>query len=101
LIDTAPAVPVTDPAVLSRLVDGVIIVVNYGTSTYEMALKAKENLERVNANILGMVINRVPVTKSYGYYYYCYYYEDSDGKRRRVKKRRYSSPAESNTQVGI
>lgn len=101
LIDTAPAVPVTDPAVLSRLVDGVIIVVDYGTSTYEMALKAKENLERVNANILGMVINRVPVTKSYGYYYYYYYYEDSDGKRRRVKKRRYSSPAESNTQVGI
>lgn len=85
LIDTVPAVPVTDPAVLSRLVDGVIIVVDYGTSTYEMALKAKENLERVNANILGMVINRVPVTKSYGYYCYYYYYEDSDGKRRRVK----------------
>ena len=43
-----------------------------------MAKKARESLTRVGANILGVVLNRVPVdAKKYAYYYY---YHQNDGK---------------------
>jgi len=90
ILDTPPVVPVTDAAVLSRIADGVLLVTAYGRTTYEMAAKAKDNLQKVNANILGVVINSVP-TQGNTYYYYYYYEESPDGKTRRKKVRRSTS----------
>lgn len=73
VLDTPPVLAVTDAAVLSRVVDGVIFVVRYGRTTTDMAARAKENLDRVNANIIGTVINDIDST-SYGYTYYYYEY---------------------------
>lgn len=69
IIDAPPVLPVTDAAVLSRLVDGVILVVEYGSTSYEMAQEAKDDLERVGANIIGAVLNRYPIEKKVRYNY--------------------------------
>ena len=78
MIDTAPVVPVTDSVIMSTYIDGVIIVCSSGNINIEMAKKTRESLARVGANILGVVLNRVPVeAKKYAYYYY---YHQNDGK---------------------
>lgn len=73
VIDTPPVSVVTDAAVLSSNADGVVLVVRQNFTTYEMALRSKENLEKVGANILGCVLNALDienVDKSYKYYQY-------------------------------
>lgn len=85
LIDAPPAIPVADAAVLAHSVDGVILVIGYGLATYEASIKTKEQLEKANARILGVIINNVPVD-SHSYYYYYYYYYDEKGNK--IKRRR-------------
>lgn len=71
LMDTPPIVPVTDALILSRMVSGVILVVRSGKVEIEFAKRAKHNLEQVNAKVLGVVLNDVPVKgKRYQNYYY-------------------------------
>ena len=80
LIDTPPVMPVTDAAVLSTKIDGVILVIESGADKPELAQAAKERLEQAGANILGCILNKVPVTNNrygsnHGYGYgYGYYY---------------------------
>ena len=82
LLDTPPVGLVTDAAVLSTIVDGVILVCAVGQAIIDAARNAKALLEKVNANILGVVINKVPVNEGgyYKYHYYNYYqsYYDND-----------------------
>jgi polysaccharide biosynthesis transport protein len=72
LIDSPPLLPVTDPTVLAGVVDAVVLVVSMGTSTKSGVVAALENLGRVNAPLVGVVLNRVPQTDSYTYYRYTY-----------------------------
>ena len=62
LLDGAPCLVVTDPAIVSTVVDGVILVVRAGTNTYGMIQRAGESLTRIGARVLGTVINGVRVT---------------------------------------
>lgn len=79
IIDTPPASVVTDAAVLSTMVDGVLFVVSHAKATIESATLAKKNLEAANANIIGAVLNGFDLkstSKDSGYYYsyeYGYY----------------------------
>lgn len=74
LLDSPPIGVVTDPAVLSAIADGTILLVNFGKTHIEEAQRAKQLLENVNTNILGVVLNRIP-TNDKGYYK-CFYYEN-------------------------
>src|SRR5262245_22489023 len=56
LLDAPPVVPFADAAVLSRRVDGVLLVVGAGTVKRDQARKAKARLEAVGAQILGLVV---------------------------------------------
>jgi len=78
-IDAPPVVPVTDAAIMSNYVDGVILVCASGVIEIELAQKAKESLENVNANILGVVLNKIN-TKNDKYSSYYYYYGEEDKK---------------------
>ncbi|MBC7765576.1 MAG: CpsD/CapB family tyrosine-protein kinase [Hyphomonadaceae bacterium] len=81
LIDTPPIGTVTDAAILSTLVDGTILVTASGQTEIEVAVRAKEMLDKVKANILGVVLNkmtRATQGRYYYYYYYYYYYGDTD-----------------------
>ena len=75
LIDTPPVHSVTDPVILSRQVDGVMLVVHGGKSTREMVRHARQELVNVGAKIFGVVLNNVNVEDNgYEYYYHRYYY---------------------------
>lgn len=81
LIDTPPIIVVTDAAILSTFTDGVIIVCASGQVEIDLAKRAKENLEKVNANILGVVLNKLPLNNNKSYSYYSYYYGEEENKK--------------------
>lgn len=71
LIDAPPIVPVTDGTILASFLDRVVLVCASGQVEIDMAKRAKEALDKVGANILGTVLNKVAVdSKKYSYYYY-------------------------------
>lgn len=86
LFDTPPVGMVTDAAVLSRMTDGVILVTAVGQEDIRSLDHAKTQLEDIGANILGVIMNKVPVNEGgyYGYIYNHYYY----GEKRRSRRRR-------------
>lgn len=69
LFDAPPIIAVTDAAVLATRVDGVLLVIRAGKTRREMAQKAKALLEKVNAHILGVVLNNVKFDSSLHQYY--------------------------------
>lgn len=88
LIDTPPAAIVTDASVLSAVVDGTILVCASGQVPIDGAKRAKELLKNVKANIIGVILNKIPTNqKGYSqYYYYHYYREDSPKKNKKRLK---------------
>lgn len=96
LIDGPPFV-VSDTAILSAKVDGVVVVVQPGRTTAEAAKALLEQLHRAEAHIVGLVLNRIPrkgsVYYRYRYHYAPEYYADPDNSTygvngQVVKKRR-------------
>jgi len=69
LFDAPPVVAVTDAAVLATKVDGVLLVINAGGTKRDYARTAKARLEKVNANLLGAVLNNVRFDVSLHRYY--------------------------------
>lgn len=84
LIDSPPLIAVTDAQILSRLCDGTILVVSSGEAERETVKRAKDLLNKVNANIIGVVLNKLELKTRKGYGYY-YYYGEEERKGRRVK----------------
>lgn len=82
ILDSPPVGVVTDAAILSTKADGVLLVTSYGKTEIEVAKRSKELLENVNANIIGVILNKVDI-KSRAYYKYGYYkyYGEQGGKR--------------------
>lgn len=78
ILDSSPSL-VTDFQVLSRKVDGTVLIIQPGLTQADMACGALEQLQRVNAKILGVVLNKVPRESHYygkyygGYYHYSHY----------------------------
>ncbi|RME48802.1 MAG: polysaccharide biosynthesis tyrosine autokinase [Chloroflexi bacterium] len=69
LFDAPPVIAVTDAAILASQVDGVLLVLNAGVTRREHAQRAKAALEKVNARLIGTVLNNVKLdTSLYGYY---------------------------------
>jgi len=84
LIDSSPSTAVTDAVVLSRSVDGVIMVVRAGETAREIVKNGLAQFGAVGSNILGAVLNCVDM-KGNGYYYYqyYYYYYSEDGQKKK------------------
>ena len=75
LIDSPPLIHVTDPVILSSLVDGVILVVHGGKSSRAVAQRARQELASVGAKVFGVVLNNVDMRREgYDEYYYQRYY---------------------------
>jgi protein-tyrosine kinase len=68
LFDTPPVVVVTDAAVLATRMDGVLLVFQAGKTSRERGRQARQILEKVKANIVGVVLNNAQVEQGYGYY---------------------------------
>ena len=83
-IDAPPIGIVTDAGIISTYTDGCIFVVGAGEADIEMAKISKERLEKVGANILGVVLNKFEASGANGYYNY--YYEQETRRTRRRKR---------------
>jgi capsular exopolysaccharide synthesis family protein len=71
IIDTPPVTAVSDPMVLSPMVDGVVLVVEANGTKRPVVKQAVSRLKGVNAPLLGGVVNKFDSKRSgYGYYYY-------------------------------
>ena len=75
IIDTPPLGSVIDSAIVAKISDGAVIVIEANAISYRFAQNVKEQLEKSNCKILGAVVNKVPLEKSsyYGKYYGRYY----------------------------
>ncbi len=59
LFDAPPVLALTDAAVLAAKLDGALLVLKAGKTSRDDAREAKEQLEKVHANLLGVVLNEV------------------------------------------
>lgn len=98
ILDTPPLAVASDAAILSKDVDGVVVVVGYDQVAERELKFTKEMLDNAGANIYGFIVNGVEKKAmsygNYGYYtnYYSYYeeyYNDDNGnkKKRKVHKK--------------
>lgn len=92
LIDTPPLGAVIDTVVISKQVDGAILVVEANKCSYRFIQDIKKQLEVAEIKILGVVLNKVSVETKGGYYkkykgaysgYYSSYYDSGSGKKRK------------------
>jgi capsular exopolysaccharide synthesis family protein len=67
LFDTPPVVAVTDAAALAPRVDGVLLVLQAGMTRRDRAREARQLLEKVKANIVGVVLNGARLERGYSY----------------------------------
>ncbi len=74
LIDSPPILATSDALAISNKVDGILLVAYYGTASRDTAKRAADQLNRLKANVIGVVINNVQAAERYGYYHYYYYH---------------------------
>ena len=65
VIDTPPVMAVTDSQIMANKCDGVVLVVASGKTRKDRAMVAKELLEKTNAPLIGVVMNRVKFKSKY------------------------------------
>ncbi|MFZ3071751.1 MAG: polysaccharide biosynthesis tyrosine autokinase [Thermodesulfobacteriota bacterium] len=84
ILDSPPLLSVSDPLILSSLVDGVVLVAWGGVTSKEVVLRGLHLLDGVKAKVTGVVLNNMSMKKLDAYHYYSYYYsyaEDEDSKK--------------------
>lgn len=87
LFDSPPVIAVTDAAVLSTQLDGVVLVVSSGSTSREALVRGITLLENVKGRLLGGVLNKIKVESIYGSYHYYYYYHYYGGTKQKRKKK--------------
>jgi non-specific protein-tyrosine kinase len=88
LFDTPPVLTVTDAAVLAPQTGGTLFVVQVGETRRDTLIQAVDRIRNNNAQVLGVLLNRIKPSHG-SYYYYQYYstYGDDDLRRRRIRRR--------------
>ena len=98
IIDAPPVNVVIDSSIIASMVDGVIMVVESGRTSRYHVKKALEQLEKVQAQLSGIVLNKVDIgSKKYYYPYGAQYY--AYGERRPKARTEESTPAKKLTAV--
>lgn len=69
LLDCPPVLPVTDTLLVSRLVDGMLVLASAKTTSRRDLHRTVELLKQVHAPLIGTILNRVPVDGGYSYGY--------------------------------
>jgi capsular exopolysaccharide synthesis family protein len=70
ILDTPPVQAVTDSQILATKADGTILVVRAEKTKKDSVQNAVNLLKKVNANIIGTVLNGVDTNRNKYYYYY-------------------------------
>ncbi|MSU21652.1 MAG: polysaccharide biosynthesis tyrosine autokinase [Pedosphaera sp.] len=74
--DSPPIMGVSDASVLASEVDMAILVIQYRKYPQAMTIRAKQMVEKVGGNLLGVVLNNINISQDSYYYYYSGYYYD-------------------------
>jgi capsular exopolysaccharide synthesis family protein len=83
IVDTPPAMAVSDPRVMSDMCDGVLLVVAADKGPYEIIQKTTQQFK--GKRLLGVVLNRAEARNSYSYKYYGYYQGEENKQNRKGK----------------
>ncbi len=68
VVDSPPALPVTDAVALANAVDAVVLVARHGRTLRSAAAETSRRLQAVGAPVAGFVLNAVPGRDARGYY---------------------------------
>jgi polysaccharide biosynthesis transport protein len=71
---------VSDASILASEVDMTLQVIQYRRYPQPMTIRAKQMIEKVGGNLVGIVLNNISMTSDASYYYYSGYYHDYYGK---------------------
>jgi polysaccharide biosynthesis transport protein len=77
IIDSPPVTTVSDTTILSSLCDGVMLVIRTGVTHIKQIERAKEQLEKGRAPVIGTILNMLDFEKD-PYYYGRYYHKYRD-----------------------
>ena len=88
VLDAPPIVSVTDPLLLSKLADMVLMVVRYNQVDRKLARRSLTALRRTDAKVSGVVLNGVDPKQDSYHHYYSYYQErrEPTGKVTRMRR---------------
>jgi capsular exopolysaccharide synthesis family protein len=87
LCDAPPILAVSDCALIGRRLDGAFLIIRADKNDRIMAGRARDALRGMNCNVLGVIVNSLFTTDTYGYAYYRkssyyshykYYHHDDD-----------------------
>lgn len=83
VVDSPPVIPVSDPLILGRVVDHIVLVVRAGQTPRKVVKRAVDLLNGVELVIAGIILNNVNDVlpscydyKYYGYHYYNYHNQE-------------------------
>jgi succinoglycan biosynthesis transport protein ExoP len=94
--DSPPLLGVSDASILASEVDMILQVVQYRRYPQPMTIRAKQMIQNVGGNLLGIVLNNISMSQDENYYYYSGYYENSKhNDEPGVKSRKTAKRAES------
>ena len=74
--DSPPIMGVSDASILASEVDMTLQVIQYRRYPQPMNIRAKQLIEKVGGNLLGIVLNNINMSQDESYYYYSGYYHD-------------------------
>jgi succinoglycan biosynthesis transport protein ExoP len=80
LLDSPPLLAVADAVILGTRLDGIVLVIDAGRTRRGNMRRVAEELQRVQANLLGVVLNRVSPSRD-GYYQYHYQRDYGQGEK--------------------
>ena len=86
VVDTPPALSVTDAVVLSPRADAIVLVIRSGHTTKQALRRSRDILMQVNAKLSGVLLNAVDLSSPDYHYYYEYqgkyagYYHDDESR---------------------
>jgi len=74
--DSPPIMGVSDASILASEVDMVLQVIQYRRYPQPMTIRAKQMVEKIGGNLLGVILNNINLAQDENYYYYSGYYYD-------------------------
>ena len=82
LIDAPPIIGVSDASVLIRQVDGVLLVIQHRKYPKTVSIRARDMVRNMGANLLGVVLNNINISRDYSYYYHYSSYHYGEDKEK-------------------
>jgi capsular exopolysaccharide synthesis family protein len=99
--DSPPIMGVSDASILASEVDMTLQVIQYRRYPQPMNIRAKQLIEKVGGNLVGIVLNNINMAQDESYYYYSGYYHDYYSKNDGETGPSSNGPSDEKSRLGI